>query len=149
MRQSSIKIIIFLQVFLYLLGGHATAHGLAWCLSDDGHTHVATAAGCMTGPNERSCAATDFCLSSEGEAGKSSHTGVECRHLPVTAPHAASVASAQKFAPGSVVAIISAIFDPTLRCLTTTVYLQTLFPSSVELPRTVALVSLRTIVLVV
>lgn len=149
MRQSSIKIIIFLQVFLYLLGGHATAHGLAWCLSTDGHTHVATAAGCMTGPNERSSAATDFCLSSEGEAGKAAHTGVECRHLPVTAPHAASVVSAQKVAAGSVVAIIPAGFNPTLRCLTAAVYLQTPLPVSVELPRTVALVSLRTIVLVV
>lgn len=149
MRQSSIKIIILLQVFLYLLGGHATAHGLAWCISADGHAHVATAAGCMTVQDERSCATADFCISTAAEAGRAAHTGVECRHLPVTSPHATSVVSAQKVAAGSVVAIITALFDPTLRCLTAADYLQTPFPASIELPRAVALVSLRTIVLVI
>lgn len=149
MRQSSIKIVILLQVVLYLLGGHATAHGLAWCISADGHAHVATAAGCMTGKNELSCAAADFCLSPADEAGRAAHPGVECRHLPVTSPHATSGVSLQKAAAGSVVAIIPAVFDSTWRWLTTTVYQQTPFPSSVELPRAVALVSLRTIILVI
>lgn len=149
MRQSSIKIIILLQVFLYLLGGHATAHGLAWCLSADGHAHVETAAGCLTGPDGRSSASVDFCLSAVDEASRAAHSGVECRHLPVTAPHASNNVSAQKVAAVSVAAIIPARFDPTLRCLTAAVYQQTPFPSFVKLPPNVALVSLRTIVLVI
>lgn len=149
MRQSSIKIIILLQVFLYLLGGHATAHGLAWCISADGHAHVATAAGCMTEQDERSCATADFFISTSGEVGRAAHSGVECRHLPVTSPHATSVVSAQKVETGSVVALIPAVFAPTLRCLTAAVYQQTPFLASVELPRIVALVSLRTIILVI
>lgn len=149
MRQTSIKIIILLQVFLYLLGGHATAHGLAWCISANGHAHVATAAGCETEQHELSCSSAGFCISASNETGHAPHSGVECRHLPVTSPHATSVVSAQKVEAGSVVAIIPAVFDPTLRCLTAAVYQQTPFPASVELPRIVALVSLRTIVLVI
>jgi hypothetical protein len=139
MRQSSIKIIILLQVFLYLLGGHATAHGLAWCLSADGHAHVAISADCvpgLEGQKEFSCGAT-------------SHTGVECRHLPVTSPHATSVVSAQIVESASVVTVITAVFDPTLRRLTAAVNLQIPFTTSVELPRNLALVALRAIVLII
>ena len=149
MRLSSIKIIILLQFFLYLFGGHATAHGLSWCISADGHAHVATAAGCATEQDERTCATAGFCVSASDETVRATHSGEECRHLPVTFPHATSVASAQKVESGSVLAIIPAGSDPTLRCLAAAVCLQTPFPVSVELPRTVALVSLRTIVLVI
>lgn len=149
MRQSSIKVIILLQVFLYLLGGHATAHGLAWCIGTDGHAHVATSAGCVTEQDELSCSAALFCASAPDETGSDVHSGVECRHLPVTYPHATSVAAAQKVESGSVIAIVSAVFDPALRCLPAAIYLQTPFLASVELPRPVALASLRTIVLVI
>ncbi len=139
MRQSSMKIIILLQVFFYLLGGNATAHGLVWCLSADGHAHVAISADCVTEADiqgELSCAAT-------------AHTGVECRHFPITSAHASSVASAEKVASDKVVAIKPTDFDTTLRCLAASVYLQTPFPAFVELPRAVALVALRSIVLVI
>ncbi|PKN13422.1 MAG: hypothetical protein CVU69_01735 [Deltaproteobacteria bacterium HGW-Deltaproteobacteria-4] len=139
MRQSSMKIIILLQVFFYLLGGNATTNGLAWCLSADGHAHVVISADCVTEPKvqgELSCTTT-------------AHTGVECRHFPITSPHASSVASAEKVESDKVVTIKPPGFDTTLRCLAASVYLQTPFPAFVELPRAVALDALRSIVLVI
>lgn len=149
MRQSSTKIIILLQLFLYLLGGHATAHGLAWCISADGHAHVASAAGCVSEQDELACATAGYCVSAPDEIGSPAHAGTECRHLPVTSPHANSVASAQKVESGSIVAIAPAISPPALRYRSAAVYRQTAFPAAVELPRPLALVSLRTIVLLI
>lgn len=149
MRQSSIKIIIFLQLALYLIGGHAAAHGLAWCISAEGHAHVATAAGCVTGEDDLSCTTAGSCLTPSEETATESCSDAECRHLPVTSPHSTGVASAHKVETGSVVAILPAVSAPTLRGFAAAIYQQSPFPVFVDLPRPVALVSLRTIVLVI
>lgn len=149
MRITSLKLFILLQVALYLIGGHATAHGLAWCISSEGHAHVATAAGCASEPNELSCTTSGSCISSADEDVAESHSGSECRHLPVTSPHSSSFASAQRVSMGSAVAILPTPSFPILPGFAAADDRQGLLPVSPELPRPVALTALRTIVLLI
>lgn len=147
MRRLTIKFFILFQVALYLTGGHATAHGLAWCISDEGRAHVATAAGCMTEQKELPCSTASFCIDSPSEAGAGSHSGTECRHLPVTSPHANGLSPSQRVESAGIIAIIPPPFNAELQHFIAPLPLLSPFSTAVELPRPVALVSLRTIVL--
>ncbi len=141
MPRLSCKFAIGLLVVFYLLGGHASAHGLAWCLGADGHAHVETG-DCATEPSP---AVAGPCLDFFGVDPDGSHSGAECRHLPVAAPHAPGVAQAPRDAAGKTISVLplpSSALQPA-----TDLSRRPCSPPPVELPPTVAQVALRSIVL--
>lgn len=136
----------FLLVF-YLLGSHAGAHGLAWCLGAGGHTHLERLpSSCDSGARLESCETADVCVvSTFGHPPHSSHQA-ECRHLPVSSLHSPLAQIVLKSGLGSPSDAPPAWLQPSLR-LQTTVDLFAIHQLPKVPPPTQALAALRTVVL--
>lgn len=79
-----------LLLLLYLLGGHAAAHGLSWCLDADEGAHLELSLGpCGDRVVSSRAAVVGVCATeASGEACRAGSSGAaECRHLPLTTPH--------------------------------------------------------------
>lgn len=92
MKPSRLRILAQLLLVFYLLGGHAAAHGLSWCLEGN-HSHLEQETGqCASPEATSSCSEESMCVSAAlvnpGDDGQERRT--ECRHLPTTSPHQSS-----------------------------------------------------------
>jgi len=80
--------IISLLAF-YLLGSHAGAHGLAWCLGAEGHAHLEMSPSvCDSSSLQQPCGTAEACVTSARAHSPLSPHPTECRHLPVSSLHA-------------------------------------------------------------
>lgn len=80
--------IIILLAF-YLMGSHAGAHGLAWCIGAEGHAHLEmSTSACDSSALQPSCGTADACVASAQANSPHSPHPAECRHLPVNSLHA-------------------------------------------------------------
>jgi hypothetical protein len=96
MKHAWSKNLIWLLLAFYLLGGHAGAHGLAWCLGADGHGHLErSAAACASSAQKPSCGPADACARPALARASHHHSAPECRHQPVTEDQAAFVPGSQ------------------------------------------------------
>jgi hypothetical protein len=131
----------------YLLGSHAGAHGLAWCLGAEGHAHlVKAAAACHTSTLHQPCGSANFCAASALAQPPLAPQQSECQHLPVNslhAPLAQNILKADKLSPPDAT---PAGLPPLWRQQVAT--RRTVVPSlAASLPPTQSLAALRSVVL--
>ena len=82
-------IAIILLLAFYLLGSHAGAHGLAWCLGAEGHAHLEMSpSACDSSALQQPCGTAEACVASPLSHSPLSPHHAECRHLPVSSLHA-------------------------------------------------------------
>jgi hypothetical protein len=80
---------IIILLALYLLGTHAGAHGLAWCLGAEGHAHLEMSpTACDAKALQPPCGTAETCVSSAQPHSPLSPHHAECQHLPVSSLHA-------------------------------------------------------------
>ena len=93
MKPSRLRILAQLLLVFYLLGGHAAAHGLSWCLAEDDHSHLEQVSGqCVSPAVTSSCSEEASCdsVAFVNKGADSHEQRTECRHLPTTSPHQSS-----------------------------------------------------------
>jgi hypothetical protein len=149
MKPSRLRYLTPLLLVCYLLGGHAAAHGLSWCLAADDHAHLEQVGGaCADTDVKASCAAEATCAPvafgvDPQEHGRQS----DCHHLPVTSPHHSS--AKQRLARADGDTATTAIIAPTIPALPDVSVSASITARHQEehLPPLQALVALSTIVL--
>lgn len=152
MRHSLLRTVASVLVVFYLFGGHASVHGLSWCLATDDHAHLEQVTGhCATPALTSSCSAEDACaaaMPTNVEPAESDHEErSDCHHLPVTTPHQSS--AKQRLVHADDQPPVAIVFSFT--CLSTSPGVSATVSArhQVEhLPPLQALVALRTVVLV-
>ena len=133
----------------YLLGSHAGAHGLAWCLGAEGHAHLEMSpSACDSSALQQPCGTADACVAAALAHSPHAPHPAECRHLPVSSLHAPLVQKtlkAHQYSPqDSPPTALPPLWRPQVAAD------RNYFPSPASsLPPSQALVALRTIALLI
>lgn len=149
MRKKPFRQVLAIVILLafYLLGSHAGAHGLAWCLGAEGHAHLErSSSGCDASVLQSPCGTADACVASAQAHSPFSPHHTECRHLPVSSLHAPLVQKTLKAHQYSPQNAPPAALPPLWR-LPIAADLNVFRSPASALPATQALAALRTVVL--